>query len=613
MGKSNRVRAERATAVATKASAKKAKEKKTSRIYSIVIAAVALFVLATIVISVVISSGFIMRTSKAMKSENYAITGNMFKYMVISSYDDFLSQYSSYLSYFSLDTKKPLAEQQYGAGSETAFLGNFEGTWLDYFVEPVKSQAEQILIYCEEADARGIALEDADKENIDAAMDAINQEATNAGYSLDAYVAYVYGDGMKTKDIRATMELSTLAAKAAEAVDGELMGGITAEEVKAKYEANTLKYDVVDYLNYSVEVSFDDLALEVLDNYDGKSELTDAQKATVLEKYKEEIAKAKEKVESFKAYTDAETFLNAVLRDVANESFDEFYETEALASADKLSEKDLATVKAELVKKVLSEIAAAEKEPADDTVETNGTFVAYGVTVTSNAAKSVDNIKTKLFSTLESAKESYGTNKANHKENDDFSKWAFDEVRKNNDRTVISTGDGSKEGEIKNENGYFVANVYFLEATRYPDKTPSKDVAYMSFATRDDALKAIEAIGAGEKLDLARFEAIAQEKGAAANGLFENYVEGQISYNGFEDWLYDDATIVGSYTATPLANATQNASEYAVFFYVDNGDELWNIDVKNDIFVDDYQVYFDALVEKYPITKNDKIIAKVEL
>ena len=62
-----------------------------------------------------------------------------------------------------------------------------------------------------------------------------------------------------------------------------------------------------------------------------------------------------------------------------------------------------------------------------------------------------------------------------------------------------------------------------------------------------------------------------------------------------------------------LANATQDATEYAIFFYVENGDELWNIDVKNDIFVDDYQEYYDALVEKYPITKNDKIIGKIEL
>ena len=77
--------------------------------------------------------------------------------------------------------------------------------------------------------------------------------------------------------------------------------------------------------------------------------------------------------------------------------------------------------------------------------------------------------------------------------------------------------------------------------------------------------------------------------------------------------MYDDHTMVGSFTATPLANATENATEYAIFFYVDNGEGLWEIDVKNDIFVEDYEDVYEDMVEKYPITKNEKIIAKVEL
>ena len=47
--------------------------------------------------------------------------------------------------------------------------------------------------------------------------------------------------------------------------------------------------------------------------------------------------------------------------------------------------------------------------------------------------------------------------------------------------------------------------------------------------------------------------------------------------------------------------------------YVDNGDEAWYIDVQNDIFVDDYQAYYNTLTEKYPLTTNEKVIAKVEI
>ena len=269
-----------------------------------------------------------------------------------------------------------------------------------------------------------------------------------------------------------------------------------------------------------------------------------------------------------------------------------------------------------MINKVMEELNNPEitgGEPSDDTVENDGVITAYGVTVTANAAKAIDNIKTKLVDSVKSAKELYGTQKQSYSESGDFAKWAFEDARRVGSMNTIYSGDGSKDGEIKNESGYFSADIYFIEKPQHRDETYSKDVAYMSFSTRDAALAAIEAIKSGEKLELSRFEAIAKEKGAMANGLFENYIEGQLTYNGFEEWLYDDNTIVGSYTQTPLANATTSATEYAIFFYVENGDKLWHIDVQNDIFVDDYQAYYKTLTEKYPVTTNEKIIAKVDI
>ena len=165
MGKSNRVRVDRAD-VNTKASAKKSDAKKTSRVYSITMAAIALFVVAVIVVSAVFSSGVIMRSSKAFSSENYTINGNMFTYMVMSSYEQFVTNYSSSLSYFGLDTSKPLSEQSYG-----------DGTWLDYFVEYASAQAEQMLVYCEEANTRGIELDDEDKDAVDSAIKSLKETA----------------------------------------------------------------------------------------------------------------------------------------------------------------------------------------------------------------------------------------------------------------------------------------------------------------------------------------------------------------------------------------------------------------------------------------------------
>ena len=615
MGKSNRVRTEKSAAAALKVPNKKTKKNKSSVGYSIAIVLVALFVLVTIAITVITSSGILLRSTKAMKSKNYAITGSMFKYMVLSEYDSFLTNYSSYLSYFSLDTKKALSEQAYGAGNETAFLGKMKegSTWLDYFVEPVKSQAEQILIYCEEADARGITLNDDDKVKIDEAIALIEADATKQGYSLDAYITLLYGDGTKVKDIRKTMELSTLAGKAAEALDEELVAGITADEVKARYDANTQKYNVVEYASYSISVSLKEFAKDNLLGYDGSKALTDEQKQQVSEAYGKKIEELKEKAEGFTEYESAEKFLEDILLDAANEAFDSLYKTENLADADKLSEDNLKIVKKGMVESVLGEVKRGDDTTSDSTVENNGTITAYGITLTTNAAKAVDNIKKSLFTSMNTANDTYSVKKQKYDEKSEFAKWAFEADRKHGAVKIIHSGDGKKDdGSINTANGYFTANIYYIETPQHADTTLSKDVAYMTFATKDAAQKAIDAIKAGAKPTLASFEAVAKEQNAVTNGFFENYLKGQVEYNGFEEWLYDEHTLVGAYTQVPLANAATNATEYAVFFYVENGNEAWYIDVENEIFVEDYQAYFTPLKEKYAVTDlNTKVLGKL--
>ena len=600
MGKSNRVRVDRAD-VNTKASAKKSDAKKTSRVYSITMAAIALFVVAVIVVSAVFSSGVIMRSSKAFSSENYTINGNMFTYMVMSSYEQFVTNYSSSLSYFGLDTSKPLSEQSYG-----------DGTWLDYFVEYASAQAEQMLVYCEEANTRGIELDDEDKDAVDSAIKSLKETAQKEGYSLSGYLTAVYGKGVKEKDLRATFELSTLASKTAQIIDEEISDAITDEEIKAKYESDTKTYDIVDYLSYPVEVSYTIVAKEIVEGYDGSSELTADQKAVVLELYKTRIAEAKEKAKKFEAYADATAFLTAALKDVADESFDSYYKTEALATADKLSDADLATVKAAMTENAIAEVFAKEAKALDDTAKSGDKYTAYGVTLTEKAATAIDNVKNKLFTSLTSSYELYGTQKKSYSASDDFAKWAFDSSTKAGDRKTISTGDGSKDGEIKNESGYFSATVYYLESVHHSDTEVSKNVAYMSFETAEAAGKAADALKNAEKLDLEAFEAIAKDNGAAANGVLENYTEGQLTYNGFESWLYADDTKIGSYTASALPNAADKPTEYALFFYADDGDEIWKIGVRSAIFSEDYEELYAALAEKYPITTNDKIVAKVD-
>jgi hypothetical protein len=75
---------------------------------------------------------------------------------------------------------------------------------------------------------------------------------------------------------------------------------------------------------------------------------------------------------------------------------------------------------------------------------------------------------------------------------DELTKWAFEKGRKVGDFKVISKGDGSTDGEIKNTSGYFDITLYMVSATEYCDKALARDIAYMTFSTEKAAKEAIE-------------------------------------------------------------------------------------------------------------------------
>ena len=613
MGKANRNKIKRSN----NASAKTVKNQKSGLALTITLAVIALAVAAAVVAGVVswavsLTDSITLRKSKAIYTDNYTVNGSTLQYMFMADYQEFLNTYMYYTSYIGLDTSLPLAAQDFNSNADS-LLGNFDGTWKDYFMSSLKSQTEQMLLYCEVANAKGIELDEDDYAAIDEAIHSIEHSATDAGYSINAYLSASFGNGVKLDDIRSALELSSLAAKVAEVIDAELMDGITADEINAKYEADKKSYNVKDYIYYTMSVEYDDVILEVIPDYDGKAELTDEQEAQVLEAYKNKVNEAKAKAEAFENHTTVDGFKQAVLEDLADIAFDSFYKTEALDDADKLSDEDLHVVKNAMIAKVIEEVTAGA-ESSDDTTDTDGVFTAYEVTLTENAAKAVDNVKTKLNSNLSSAMDAYFAQKIKYDAEDSIPKWAFDEAEGIGATKSLSFGDGSTEGEFESKNGYFDIAVYMIASDEYCDKTLAKNVGYMTFSDEATAKKAIESFKTSATKDYAAWEAVAKSCSAVSVGKFENYLEGQLSYGNYETWLYDEETVIGSVTETPVTNSsTTTVSEYAIFLYYGDGDEAWYIDVKNVIFVDDYQEYYNSITEKYPVTIDEKVIDKIDV
>ena len=210
MGKSKRVKND--------FKVKNGKAKKRDRsmfVTSLVLILVLVFVVGFMVSGVISSNGIILRTRKTMSSEHFVVNGAMMTYFFNVQYGNFINNYSSYLSTLGLDRNIPLKNQTLSSTAQS-YLGGFSGTWFDYFMDQTKSQVKNILIFCEEAKARGIELDDEDRESIKAQMASLKTAAATAaanGYTYNSYLSLTFGSGVKERDIRKSIELSTLAAK----------------------------------------------------------------------------------------------------------------------------------------------------------------------------------------------------------------------------------------------------------------------------------------------------------------------------------------------------------------------------------------------------------------
>ena len=611
MGKSNRIRADRSTKQIS--NPVKYKKKKGLPLWAktLIAAVVTIAVLATCAVGILSTNGVFMRYNSAVSSENYRISGNMMAYFYQTQYQNFYSSYSDYMSYFSLDTSKSLKEQQFGDtttgyGYETQFLGEFDGTWFDYFMNAATEQAKQILIYCEEADARGISLNDEDMAEIQTALDTIESTATTYGYSTNSYVSTMYGTGVKISDVKKAMELSYLAEKCMIDIQDEIEAGITEGDIISTYTDNKLDFNVIDYTYYTFSVTYDDVAAEVLGSDYTEAELK-ASANEVLTKYAEKIKDIKATVSEFEKAESTEEFQKQLYEYLATKYYEENYADNGL-EADKLpAEEVVNSVKASVIEAVVSDVVAGKTATETAYTEADGTYTLYSNTVTEEFAVAIDEIKTSVFNSILTDKETYIVEKAAYSEGDDFSEWAFEDGRAANDTKSILTGDGAESDEILDDEGSFNASVYILSSAQYRDEELSKNVSYLVFSTEDAAKSAIEAFAAGT-ISKEAFEAVGTELSATANSEIEDYTEGSLGVDAFDEWLFDSATKVGSYTTSPISS---DDTTYIVAYYNGDGEANWRISVKSSIFNDRYSDYYSDMETKYTVTVKDRILNKI--
>ncbi len=567
-----------------------------------IIIVVIVAVLATCLLSIFSANGIVLRSSMAMRSDDYRVNGSMMKYYYVNTYNNFLNNYSSYLSYLSIGSSTPISEHDnitFGGTAEepntydAMFLGSFTGTWFDYFAKETNAGVKTLLFYCEKADDLGIFLTKEEKKEINDELDASIQDFRE---QLEAYgwtnpsdstcLSNMYGEGVSKSDIRKAMRIAALAAKAQEQVQADIETKITDAALSAEYDKNNQKYDKIDYISYTFSVSYN-TAVEAVVGEDAPEATITANKDKIEAKYKELIEEAKKNAEELSKQLSASEFKAFLYNYIANKNYDDLLSGKKLASDKLPSEDDLKIIKQKLIAAVVEDLKNGKTEATTDVVDSKvdgaTVYTVYEKTVSKEFADAIKSVKNSLFSSAGAVDEGYTYEGTNYVENDDFSTWAFSADRKENETKVIKTGDGSKEGEFKVDTKSFSAKTYIITKPRYQDTTVTKDVAYMTFSSEDTAKAAIEALKGKGTLTKDIFDAVATEKEATNNILYENYRKGEIGNTVFDTWLFTPSVKPGAFTENPI---TMSEGYYLVAYYVKDGKLAWQTDVENALLTE---------------------------
>ncbi len=248
-----------------------AKEKR-NKFIAIVCTILVVAILGSLVVySNLVTSGFFLRNTVSATTENYEVSNAVFSYFFNNYYQEFASTYGYY---FPIDANKSLKGQACSMYSDGT-------TWFDYFAANAKSSLSNTLAFCEEANARGITLDEEDYKAIDDAIDSIKANAKQAGVSTSYYVYAMFGTGVNVKDIRQALELTALASKCSKEITDAYNYG----------EADYNKYveDNPYALLYAQYAAFD---METAD-----TTANDEETAALLQGYLDRFAQAKNKDE----------------------------------------------------------------------------------------------------------------------------------------------------------------------------------------------------------------------------------------------------------------------------------------------------------------------------
>ena len=604
MGKSNRIRVNRADNVMTSAIKPKKKQGMPLWLQTTILIVAAVLVLSVCVVSILSAHGVFKRYSYPLRSENYKISATMFSFYYQKQVSEFNQNYANYTNYLGLDTTKDLAEQPFSETAKQILGTSFSGeTWQDYFVDLTKNHATQVLRLCEVAKEKNLELDDADLTEMNNELLTLRSAAEMYGYTVDQMIAMQYGEGIKLKDFEKAQELNALANKALYTMQEELADAITDDEIQTRYDAEPDSFDFVDYLCYTENISYTAVAQEILGSNYTEADLK-AKSDEVLEAYAEKIAAAKKFVEEeLLTATTPEEFKDKYLTKIANDQYKTKYDAMTVAEDKLPDEETINAIRDKILADAIQEIKDGKDAVSEPIKQDGDTYKVGDYTVSKEFADFVKTTKVTVFNALLEKDAQFDVENGRYTADSDMHEWLFAK-REANDIDKFYTGDGA-DGEVTDENGSFTASAAIVVTPRFRDDVLSKNFAYMVFTSEADAKAAIEEFAKGE-ISHEAFWALADSYPTATIDNYADYTKGAFGLDEFDNWIYADDTEIGDYTLTPISTVTDATASpedisYIVAYYEDDGIPSWKVYVKSAIFYEKYEEFYKSLEGDYEV------------
>ena len=553
-------------------------KKKGDRAVTIALAAVALIVVAVLVVSLLATNGVFIRSEAAMTTANVKVDSAMMNFFFNNYLSNWYTNYSSYLSagYFSLDPSYSLKLQNYGSGYEIYFLGEYTGTWYNYFLDAVSDEVETYIIYAEGAIAAGLTLTDEDKTQIDELIAGIKAGLKEAKASFSDW----YGKGVKESDVRRAYELVFLAENFMEYKQAELEKGLDADDAAIlKYvEDNKSKFYTADVLKFTITTLSKSFGNDAAFDLATQMAVEAANKIAAATTPEEFAQLVKEYEDSKKTSTSTET----------ENTTEETEETTESAEA-------------------TEETTEETTEATEETVETLDTD-KYKTTITYNVA-------------------------------DDLGKWLFEEKATANTTKVIEATadktetvkgetkpDGTKTEDTQVAYEEHTVTVYLVIEPMHVDKDLTKNCGY--FISDDKALveeflnqiknsvKTYEEFQkAGEEFNTKLHEGHDHEDENATEPviMFEGVEELQDgyfpdSYSVLGEWLDADDRVANTFSDIVEIKVDDKTTYYGFGYFEKYGNETWYVNGYAYTLDEQFQDWVAEQKTATPITANNKAL-----